>query len=53
MLLEIAKSVVIVRISEKKQVFYPKIFDFIQKLYSVAAFVHTNLPKRPIFYKLA
>ena len=36
-----------------KKLFYPKIVDFMQKHYPVATFVHINLPKKPIFYKLA
>ena len=35
--------------SRKKQLFYPKILDFMQKHYSVATFVHINLPPKPIF----
>ena len=42
MLFEIVKSIVI--ILEKKQLFYPKVvLDFMQKHYSVTAFVHISL----------
>ena len=53
MLFEIAKSVEIVIILEK-QLFYPKILDFMKKHCSVATFVDINLSKKPMFsYKLA
>ena len=44
MLIEIAKSVINkVVVILGKQLFYPKILDFIQKHYSVATFAHINL----------
>ena len=49
MLFEIDKSVEIVIILEKNRYFYPKILDFMQKDYSLATFVHINLPKKPSF----
>ena len=52
MLFETAKSVEIVIILGKTAI-YPKIVDFIQKHYSVATFVHINLPKSQYFYRLA
>ena len=49
MLFEIAKSVEIVIILEKTDIFTPKILDFMQKDYSLATFVHINLPKSQVF----
>ena len=49
MLFEIAKSVEIVIILGK-QLFYPKIVDFLQKHYSVATFFHINLPEKVNFF---
>ena len=46
-LFETAKSVEIVIILGK-QLFYPKVLDFMQKHYSVATFVHKYLPEKPI-----
>ena len=47
---EMAKSVEIVIVLGKKQLFYPKILDFTQIHYSVATFVQINLPQKPIFF---
>ena len=49
MLFEIAKSYEIVMIFGEKQLIYPKIANFMQKHYSIATFVHTNLPKKAFF----
>ena len=49
MLFEIAKSDDIVIILGKTAIFYHKIFDFMQKHYSIATFVHTKLPQSQFF----
>ena len=47
MLFKTSKSVKIVIKLGKKQLFYPKILDFMQKQCTVATFVQINLPKKP------
>ena len=47
-LFETAKSAEIL-INLGKQLFYPKILDFMEKHYSVPAFVYINLPKKHFF----
>ena len=51
MLFETAKSVEIVIILAK-QLFYPKILEFMQKHYSVATFVHIILPQNQFFLSI-
>ena len=50
MLFEIAKPVETVKILGKTAILSYRILDFMQKHYSVATFVHINLPKKNQFF---